>query len=169
MRPRAHHPNQTPTNRQPANTHKRQRSQTKNAEKSVRQYRDKVISKNVVKQATKLKESSIDKTNLTELLNTDDVSSDEEDNANTNTIGRVPLHWYDAYDHIGYNIQGEKMIKRSALSSDGNVKDRIDMAIENRDNIDKMHTVYDMYNDREVVLSARDLEIIQRIHPRYEF
>jgi ribosome biogenesis protein ERB1 len=90
------------------------------------------------------------------LMNTDDLSSDDEDATNMNTIGRVPLHWYDAYDHIGYNNEGQKIIKRSA-------KDRIDIAIENRDDPTSRRTVYDMYNDREVVLSERDLEIIRRV------
>lgn len=145
------------------------------AESSVRQYRQ----DNIVKNATKSSKLSRPKvssnsTSLTELLNTDDLSSDEEDNdGNNNTVGRIPLHWYDAYDHIGYTIQGEKLIKRSAMPNGG--KDRIDRAIENRDNINNgANVVYDMYNDREVVLSARDIEIIQRIqagtfaHPEHD-
>ena len=154
---------------------KERSSITKKAEKSVRQYRNEVVAKNLInsQQKNNNSQSTNSDINLTELLNTDDVSSDEEDNSNLNTIGRVPLHWYDAYDHIGYNIQGEKLIKRSVMGGEGG-KDRIDMAIENRDNIEKLHTVYDMYNDREVVLSARDLEIIQRIqagtfaHPEHD-
>jgi ribosome biogenesis protein ERB1 len=46
-----------------------------------------------------------------QLLHTDDLSSDDEE-ADGNTIGRVPLHWYDAFDHIGYDISGQKLLKR---------------------------------------------------------
>lgn len=98
-------------------------------------------------------------------MHLDDLSSDDEDDPG-NTIGRVPLHWYDAFDHIGYDISGAKMMKRKG-------KDRIDMALEMRDNPAALRTVYDMYNDREVVLSERELEIIRRIqagafaHPEY--
>lgn len=88
-------------------------------------------------------------------MNADDESSDDED-ADGNTIGRVPLHWYDAYDHIGYDIAGQKLIKQKA-------GDRLDNAIANKDDPSSMHTVYDMYNDRHVVLSERDLEIIRRM------
>eukprot|EP01035_Chromulina_nebulosa_P018965 gene18965-24775_t len=91
-----------------------------------------------------------------EYIHTDDLSSDDEDITDKNTIGRVPLHWYDAYDHIGYNISGEKLIKRKG-------KDRIDLALSMHDDPLARRTVYDMYNDKEVVLSDRDLEIIRRI------
>ena len=114
----------------------------KKLEVSVRNYRD-------------AKKTSSQPANLTDLLNTDDLSSDDEE-ATGSTIGRVPLHWYDAYDHIGYNIHGEKIVKRKG-------KDRIDQALANRDDPSSLRTVYDMYNDREVVLSERDLELIQRI------
>jgi ribosome biogenesis protein ERB1 len=89
------------------------------------------------------------------LLDVDDLSSDDEDNPNRNTIGRVPLHWYDAYEHIGYDLTGQKLAKRKG-------KDRIDMALSADDPI-AARTVYDIYNDREIVLSDRDLEIINRI------
>jgi ribosome biogenesis protein ERB1 len=88
-------------------------------------------------------------------IDADDGSSDDED-AEGNTIGRVPLHWYDAYDHIGYNISGEKIIRQKG-------GDRLDNAIAHKDDPSSMHTVYDMYNDRHVVLSERDLQIIRRL------
>jgi ribosome biogenesis protein ERB1 len=89
-------------------------------------------------------------------LHIDDLSSDDED-AEGNTIGRVPLHWYDAYDHIGYNIAGEKITKPK-------MKDSLDHAIENKDDPHAAaHTVYDMYNGRYVHLSERDMEIIRRV------
>jgi ribosome biogenesis protein ERB1 len=94
---------------------------------------------------------------LEQSLHIDDLSSDDEDGEGANTIGRVPLHWYDAYDHIGYNISGEKIIKPKG-------KDSIDHAIENKDDPKAAaHTVYDMYNGRYVTLSERDLEIIRRV------
>lgn len=91
-------------------------------------------------------------------MHTDDLSSDDEEDIGANTIGRVPLHWYDAYDHIGYNIEGKKVSKRKN-------GDRIDTLISNSgaNGGDAKRSVYDMYNDREVVLSERDLEIIRRI------
>ena len=105
------------------------------------------------------------------LMNTDDLSSDDEEEGGgaSNTIGRVPLHWYDAYDHIGYDVSGKKLMKRSSGKSD-----RIDVILANRDDESSRRTVYDMYNDREVVLSERDMEIIRRVqagalaHPEHD-
>ena len=28
-----------------------------------------------------------------------------------NTIGNIPVNWYDNYDHIGYDVEGNKLIK----------------------------------------------------------
>lgn len=103
---------------------------------------------------------------LQQLMHNDDLSSDDEDAEGNNTIGRVPLHWYDAYDHIGYNVSGGKVVKRKG-------QDKIDLALLQKDDPTGAKTIYDMYNDREVTLSARDLEIIRRIqagayaHPEF--
>ena len=103
---------------------------------------------------------------LQQLMHNDDLSSDDEDAEGNNTIGRVPLHWYDAYDHIGYTVSGGKVVKRKG-------HDKIDLALLEKDDPNGERTIYDMYNDREVTLSARDLEIIRRIqsgayaHPEF--
>ncbi|KAG6976820.1 hypothetical protein JG688_00000954 [Phytophthora aleatoria] len=57
-------------------------------------------------------------------LHVDDLSSDDEENVNT--IGNVPLRWYEDYDHIGYNVDGKKIMK----SNNG---DGIDDAIAAKD------------------------------------
>jgi ribosome biogenesis protein ERB1 len=99
-------------------------------------------------------------------MDADDLSSDDEA-PEKNTVGRIPLHWYDAYDHIGYDIHGAKVGKSKGLS-------RMDQAIANRDDPAARRTIYDMYNDREVVLSQRDMEIIRRMqagafaHPEHD-
>ena len=28
-----------------------------------------------------------------------------------NTVGNIPLHWYDDYPHIGYDQDGKKVLK----------------------------------------------------------
>ena len=42
-----------------------------------------------------------------ELLQVDDLSSDDE--AGGNAIGKVPLHWYDEYEHLGYRNDGSRV------------------------------------------------------------
>lgn len=46
---------------------------------------------------------------------------------NRNTIGNVPLRWYEDYDHIGYDVDGKKIMK-SNTGGDG-----IDNAIAAKD------------------------------------
>ena len=101
-----------------------------------------------------------------EALHVDDLSSDDEKPGNA--IGRVPLRWYEDYDHIGYDVHGQPIAKKDKVSG-------LDRAIAGQDdpNLAK-RTVYDALNDTEVVLSDRDLEIIRRIqsgayaHPEHE-
>ena len=69
-----------------------------------------------------------------------------------NTIGRVPLHWYDGYDHIGYDLEGTKIMKSGG--------DRIDQALEVADG---KNVIYDMYNDEKIQLSDREMELFKRI------
>ena len=38
-------------------------------------------------------------------MHMDDLSSDDENDGGGNRIGRVPLHWYDGLDHIGYDVK----------------------------------------------------------------
>ena len=51
----------------------------------------------------------------------DDLSSDDEDAGNA--TGRVPTHWYEGYDHIGYDVSGSKVVPEKPL-------DGLDLAIE---------------------------------------
>lgn len=104
-------------------------------------------------------------------IHTDDWSSDEEDgDGNENRIGRVPLHWYEDQDHIGYNAHGSRVMK--SASSQG---DLIDQRLANQDNAAAgKYVVHDALNDKNVELSARQLELIRRVqagayaHPEFE-
>ena len=42
--------------------------------------------------------------------------SDSEDEP-VNTIGNVPLHWYDDFDHVGYDIDGRKILRGTQKAS----------------------------------------------------
>ena len=102
-------------------------------------------------------------------MHTDDLSSDDEDDGGTgNRIGRVPLHWYEDQEHIGYDAHGQKMVK----STTG---DRIDEALAMQENRAKgKFVVYDALNDKNVELSKRQIELIRRIqagahaHPEHD-
>ncbi len=75
-------------------------------------------------------------------IHADDLSSDDEE-GDLSRVGRVPLHWYDGYDHIGYGIDGQRVKRKDN-------RDLIDEAIGARDDPTYARTIYDTYNDREV-------------------
>jgi ribosome biogenesis protein ERB1 len=109
------------------------------------------------------KDGSMDEAKV---LDADDLSSDDEAE-NRNTVGKVPLRWYDEYQHIGYDLGGKKIIKTPRL-------DGVDAALAAADDPNYWRTVYDAYNDREVVLTDRDLQLIERMqagtvaHPEHD-
>lgn len=78
-------------------------------------------------------------------MHTDDLESDDE--ADGNTIGNVPLAWYDDFDHIGYDLAGKKIAKR-AVQGDG-----LDRFLKSKDDPNFRRTIYDEYNQREVSCS----------------
>lgn len=116
--------------------------------------------------------TKIDTQAAASFVHTDDLSSDDEDDdGKGNRIGRVPLHWYDEHEHVGYDAFGQKVIK--TVSASGG--DRIEQALANQDNIAQgKFVVYDALNDRNVELTERQLELIRRVqggafaHPEHD-
>jgi len=83
-----------------------------------------------------------------------DHSSDEEHERNT--IGNVPLHWYDEFDHIGYDKSGAKVVKSQGM-------DEVDKYLASKDDPYYRRSVYDAKNDRNVVLTDRELIMVRRM------
>ena len=108
-------------------------------------------------------EQLVDDEKVAQYVHTDDLSSDDDDEEGKgNRIGRVPLHWYDEYEHIGYDAHGAKLVK--SASAAGGEGDRIDQALALQDNrAQGKFVVHDALNDRNVELSARQLELIRRV------
>ena len=61
-------------------------------------------------------------------------SSDEEEIRNT--VGNVPMEWYKDYEHIGYNLDGKKILKPQQM-------DELDEFLDKMDNPDYWRTVKD--------------------------
>ena len=99
-------------------------------------------------------------------MHIDDLSSDDEEAGNT--IGNVPLHWYDDHDHIGYGLDGKRIAKKVSARGDG-----LDRYLASKDDPNYRRTVYDAKNDREVVLTDRQMELIRNMlsggyaHPEF--
>ena len=103
------------------------------------------------------------KNRWTVTLHIDDLSSDDSDGEGTgNRTGKVPLHWYDEFDHVGYTVDGGKK-KRGISGKDGEGgEDALDRAIKGSDGKNRW-TVRDEVNDVDVELTLEQRELIRRI------
>ena len=80
-------------------------------------------------------------------------SSDEEDIRNT--IGNIPVNWYDEYDHIGYDLDGSKIRKPKR-------GDELEKFLSKMENPEHGVTVEDPTTGQKVVLSEADAEVVSR-------
>eukprot|EP00092_Neocalanus_flemingeri_P020014 GFUD01021674.1.p1 GENE.GFUD01021674.1~~GFUD01021674.1.p1 ORF type:complete len:737 (-),score=262.84 GFUD01021674.1:103-2313(-) len=80
-------------------------------------------------------------------------SSDEEDIRNT--IGNIPVNWYDEYGHIGYDLDGAKIRKPKR-------GDELDNFLSRMENPEHGVTVEDTSTGQKVVLSEADADIVAR-------
>ena len=87
-------------------------------------------------------------------MHTDDLSSDDE--APGNTVGAVPHEWYADYDHVGYDLAGERIAR--PVRADG-----IDRFLASQDDPRFKWTVTDDETGEEITLSKRDVQLIQRM------
>ena len=98
------------------------------------------------------------------LMHTDDLSSDDE--AATNTVGNVPMEWYEEHDHVGYDVSGKPIIRQSR-------GDGLDRYLASQDDPNYGRTVYDEKMGRDVVLTDRQLTVVRRMlkgkfaHPEF--
>lgn len=81
-------------------------------------------------------------------------SSDEEDIRNT--VGNVPMKWYDEYDHLGYDWEGKKIPKPEK-------GDELDNFLKIMEDPDFWRTIKDPQTGRDVVLNEADIDLIVRI------
>ncbi|KAJ3039064.1 Ribosome biogenesis protein 1 [Rhizophlyctis rosea] len=85
-----------------------------------------------------------------------DYASDSSDEEAENTIGNVPKEWYNDFDHMGYDIKGNKVMK-------GVQGDQLDKFLSTMDDPNAWRTVYDPIEGKNITLSERDLEMLKRI------
>uniref|UniRef100_A0A7I4XT66 Ribosome biogenesis protein BOP1 homolog n=1 Tax=Haemonchus contortus TaxID=6289 RepID=A0A7I4XT66_HAECO len=76
-------------------------------------------------------------------------SSDEEDLRNT--IGNIPISWYDEETHIGYNQQGERIAKPKK-------KTEIDTFLEKMEDSDYWRKVFDRQSGTDILLTDEQVE-----------
>ncbi|KAJ0003775.1 hypothetical protein NQD34_008873 [Periophthalmus magnuspinnatus] len=82
-------------------------------------------------------------------------SSDEEDIRNT--VGNIPMEWYADFPHVGYDLDGKKILK--PLRS----KDELDAFLDKMEDPDFWRTVQDPQTGRDVVLSEQQVALVKRL------
>ncbi|KAI8884581.1 BOP1NT-domain-containing protein [Backusella circina FSU 941] len=85
--------------------------------------------------------------------NYDSDSSTEE---TENTIGNVPLEWYNDLPHIGYDIDGKKILKPATA-------DELDKFLATVEDPDSWKTVKSEIEGKDMILNDEELDIIQRL------
>ncbi|KAL1995065.1 hypothetical protein VTN49DRAFT_1252 [Thermomyces lanuginosus] len=89
-------------------------------------------------------------------INPDDNSEYSEPDEHANTIGNIPLSYYDAYPHIGYDINGRKIMRPAK----GEALDALLDSIE----IPKGYTgLTDPSTGKPLELSQDELELLRKV------
>ncbi|KAJ3054622.1 Ribosome biogenesis protein erb1 [Rhizophlyctis rosea] len=85
-----------------------------------------------------------------------EYASDSSDEETTNTVGNVPKEWYEDFDHMGYDVKGNKIVKP--------VKgDELDQFLTTMDDPNAWRTVHDPVEGKDIILSNQDLEMLKQI------
>ncbi|GAA6007315.1 ribosome biogenesis protein ERB1 [Rhodotorula paludigena] len=106
--------------------------------------------------AVKSKVTGKDKTVWDEEIEPD-YASDSSTEETTNRVGNIPSYWYDDMPHIGYDIDGKKVMRPAT----GDELDRFLEGVEDADG--GWTTVQDKLHKQDVQLSQDELELIQRL------
>ncbi|GAA5986015.1 hypothetical protein JCM5350_005497 [Sporobolomyces pararoseus] len=86
-----------------------------------------------------------------------EYASDSSTEETTNRVGNVPAYWYDDLPHIGYDIDGKKVMRPAT-------GDELDKFLEGvEDENGGWTTVRDKLHQQDVALTEEELELIQRL------
>eukprot|EP00727_Mastigamoeba_balamuthi_P012913 m51a1_g8244 putative ribosome biogenesis protein bop1 (731) ;mRNA; r:124899-127302 len=91
----------------------------------------------------------------------DEDSSDDE--AANNRVGNIPMSWYDDFEHIGYDVDGNAIAKSADWEKR---RDAIERFLAEKDDPDHWRKFYDAVNDREVRLTDADIEVLNSFMSR---
>ncbi|XP_039272736.1 ribosome biogenesis protein bop1-like [Styela clava] len=92
---------------------------------------------------------------VTDANNDDNDTSDEEDIRNT--VGNIPMKWYENFPHIGYDLDGKQISKPIRNM------DELDKFLDKMDNPDYWKTVYDENTARDHKLTEDELQLVSRL------
>uniref|UniRef100_A0A2K6RFU9 Ribosome biogenesis protein BOP1 n=1 Tax=Rhinopithecus roxellana TaxID=61622 RepID=A0A2K6RFU9_RHIRO len=82
-------------------------------------------------------------------------SSDEEDIRNT--VGNVPLEWYNDFPHVGYDLDGRRIYKPLRT------RDELDQFLAKMDDPDYWRTVQDPMTGQDLRLTDEQVALVRRL------
>ncbi|KAI6075526.1 Ribosome biogenesis protein BOP1 [Aix galericulata] len=74
-----------------------------------------------------------------------------------NTVGNIPMEWYEDFPHIGYDLDGRKIYKPIRN------KDELDKFLEKMENPDYWRTVQDKMTGADIKLTDEQVDLVQRL------
>lgn len=74
-----------------------------------------------------------------------------------NTVGNIPMHWYDDLPHIGYDINGKRILKPAK-------GDELDKFLETMDDPASWTSAHDKLMQQNRQLTDQELDIIKRLY-----
>ncbi|KAL5022279.1 hypothetical protein ScPMuIL_001434 [Solemya velum] len=109
-------------------------------------------------QSTKQTEAGMEQTGKVHIPKVDEYeedSSDEEDIRNT--VGNIPMEWYREYGHIGYDVEGNRIINPKSSG------DQLDEFLNKMDNPEYWRTVTNKMTGQSIVLTESDVNMIKNV------
>ncbi|XP_076812199.1 ribosome biogenesis protein bop1-A-like [Clavelina lepadiformis] len=104
---------------------------------------------------SKKQQLTIKQPELSKIYTDDADTSDEEDLRNT--VGNIPMEWYDDFPHIGYDLDGKTIMKPIRN------QDELDKFLNKMENPDFWKTIYDKSTAQDHVLTPEELELVNRL------
>ncbi|NXC48114.1 BOP1 protein, partial [Penelope pileata] len=74
-----------------------------------------------------------------------------------NTVGNIPMEWYQDFPHIGYDLDGKRIYK--PIRS----KDELDKFLEKMENPDYWRTVQDKMTGADIKLTDEQVDLVHRL------
>jgi ribosome biogenesis protein ERB1 len=93
----------------------------------------------------------------------DGSDSSEDERAPRNTVGNVPMSWYAEEPHVGYDLDGAKLLKKAGAGERGTGGDALDAFLARADSSRAWRTLYDEVNDETYTLSSEEVALIRRL------
>ncbi|KAI0699424.1 ribosome biogenesis protein ERB1 [Cytidiella melzeri] len=85
-----------------------------------------------------------------------DYDSDSSTEDAPNRVGDIPMHWYDDMPHVGYDINGKKVLRPAR-------GDELDKFLQTVDDPEAWTTAFDKRAQMDKPLTAEELDLIRRL------